>query len=104
MVRSDGGARDKVSAYGVLDIRCRTQGPLVRVRAMVEKPKVEGRPRSNLAVIGRYILDGHRCYEPEPCGQKGAGWARFNLTDAIAEENQKFRNVHGFTGFDGSSL
>lgn len=47
--------RDKTSSYGILDVK-EDMGAMVSVKNMVEKPKVEDAP-SNLAVIGRYILD-----------------------------------------------
>ncbi|WP_288396798.1 UTP--glucose-1-phosphate uridylyltransferase, partial [uncultured Sulfitobacter sp.] len=47
---------EKSSSYGMLDIdEGQTDGELVKVKGMVEKPKAEDAP-SNLAVIGRYIL------------------------------------------------
>lgn len=88
--------RDKVSAYGVLDIGD-TNGRLVRVRGMVEKPKVENAP-SNLAVIGRYILTPQVLTNLSRA-EKGAG-GEIQLTDAIAEEISNSGNVHGFC-FEG---
>jgi UTP--glucose-1-phosphate uridylyltransferase len=81
----------KTSSYGILDI-AGERGPLVDVKAMVEKP-APGTAPSNLAVIGRYILT------PEVMGhldrrQVGAG-GEIQLTDAIAEEIRSGRPVHG---------
>ena len=47
--------REKTSSYGVLDVK-EDMGQIVSTRGMVEKPKAEDAP-SNLAVIGRYILN-----------------------------------------------
>lgn len=83
---------DKVSAYGVLDIGA-TDGPLVRVRGMVEKPK-KGVAPSNLAVIGRYILTPQVLTNLSRA-EKGAG-GEIQLTDAIAEEIANSGNVYGY--------
>ncbi|MFT4150621.1 MAG: UTP--glucose-1-phosphate uridylyltransferase GalU [Paracoccaceae bacterium] len=84
-------APEKASAYGVLDV-AEDMGSLVRVKGMVEKPKAAEAP-SNLAVIGRYIL------QPEVMAnlhqkKEGAG-GEIQLTDAIAEETPK-GSVYGF--------
>jgi UTP--glucose-1-phosphate uridylyltransferase len=83
---------EKTSAYGILDVDSE-QGPAVRVRGMVEKPKAEDAP-SNLAVIGRYVLAPaimQHLEEVEP----GAG-GEIQLTDAIAREIELGAPVHGF--------
>ncbi|MEI4485472.1 UTP--glucose-1-phosphate uridylyltransferase GalU [Frigidibacter sp. MR17.14] len=82
---------DKVSSYGVLDV-AEDMGSFVKAKGMVEKPKKEDAP-SNLAVIGRYIL------QPEimdTLNQKkiGAG-GEIQLTDAIAQEIVNSDNVYG---------
>ncbi len=46
--------KERVSSYGVLDIK-EDMGSLVSVKGMVEKPPAGEEP-SNLAVIGRYLL------------------------------------------------
>ncbi|MDN5326670.1 MAG: UTP--glucose-phosphate uridylyltransferase [Moorella sp. (in: firmicutes)] len=46
--------REEVDRYGIID-PLEVDGPLIRVRDLVEKPRPEEAP-SNLAVIGRYIL------------------------------------------------
>lgn len=50
--------RENISAYGVAEVSTVAGGPedVVRVTGLVEKPPVEEAP-SNLAVIGRYVLD-----------------------------------------------
>ncbi|MBI1217259.1 MAG: UTP--glucose-1-phosphate uridylyltransferase GalU [Rhodobacteraceae bacterium] len=85
-------APERTSSYGVLDI-AEDMGAIVRVKGMVEKPKMEDAP-SNLAVIGRYILlpsvmqNLHRA-------KAGAG-GEIQLTDAIAEEITAGNPVFGF--------
>jgi UTP--glucose-1-phosphate uridylyltransferase len=58
-------------------------GAMVSVKNMVEKPKVEEAP-SNLAVIGRYILDPAVLKNLNKL-KTGAG-GEIQLTDAIAQE------------------
>ncbi|SFR00212.1 UTP--glucose-1-phosphate uridylyltransferase GalU [Poseidonocella sedimentorum] len=84
--------RDKTSAYGVLDVR-EDRGSIVSVNGMVEKPKAEDAP-SNLAVIGRYVLDPS-VLENLNDMKTGAG-GEIQLTDAIAKEIQTDRGVFGF--------
>ena len=88
--------RDKVSAYGVLDVEDAGK-KTPRVKGMVEKPDPEDAP-SNLAVIGRYILtpDVLRALDD---AEPGAG-GEIQLTDAIAAQIGKDSGVHGLK-FDG---
>lgn len=74
--------QDKTSAYGVLDV-AEDMGSMVKVKAMVEKPKAEDAP-SNLAVIGRYVLSPN-VFKHLNKMKTGAG-GEVQLTDAIAEE------------------
>ncbi|WP_439522503.1 UTP--glucose-1-phosphate uridylyltransferase GalU [Marivita sp.] len=74
--------REKTSSYGILDIKEDMQS-MVSVKGMVEKPKVEDAP-SNLAVIGRYILDPKVLKNLNKL-KTGAG-GEIQLTDAIAQE------------------
>ncbi|MFC7702718.1 UTP--glucose-1-phosphate uridylyltransferase GalU [Plastorhodobacter daqingensis] len=83
---------EKASSYGVLDVR-EDMGSLVSVRGMVEKPKAEEAP-SNLAVIGRYILNPKVLNNLNRM-RSGAG-GEIQLTDAIAEEIEESDNVYGF--------
>jgi len=76
---------EKTSSYGILDV-AEDMGSMVRVRGMVEKPKVEDAP-SNLAVIGRYILCPAVMRNLNRA-RKGAG-GEIQLTDAIAAEIDK---------------
>ncbi|WP_026345130.1 UTP--glucose-1-phosphate uridylyltransferase [Novispirillum itersonii] len=87
---------DKTDKYGILDIES-DNGRLAVAKGMVEKPKPENAP-SNLAVIGRYVLDPlvMRTLENTP---KGAG-GEIQLTDAIAATIGKVP-LHGYR-FDGT--
>lgn len=81
----------KTSSYGVLDID-EDMGAIVQAKGMVEKPKAEDAP-SNLAVIGRYILQPKVLNNLNKLKQ-GAG-GEIQLTDAIAEET-KTGKVYGY--------
>ncbi|OSQ53292.1 UTP--glucose-1-phosphate uridylyltransferase GalU [Marivita geojedonensis] len=74
--------RERTSSYGILDVQD-DMGSLVSVKGMVEKPAAEEAP-SNLAVIGRYILDPAVLRNLNK-KQTGAG-GEIQLTDAIAQE------------------
>lgn len=73
---------EKISSYGVLDVK-EDMGNIVSVKSMVEKPKADEAP-SNLAVIGRYILDPQVLTNLNQ-RKTGAG-GEIQLTDAIAQE------------------
>ncbi|MEM7267729.1 MAG: UTP--glucose-1-phosphate uridylyltransferase, partial [Pseudomonadota bacterium] len=81
----------EISKYGALDI-AEDMGELVRMKGMVEKPKAEDAP-SNLAAIGRYILQPEVMQNLSAMKQ-GAG-GEIQLTDAIAEEITAGRDVYG---------
>ncbi len=83
---------EKTSSYGMLDIE-QDLGDRVKVRGMVEKPKLGTAP-SNLAVIGRYILTPEVMRSLDS-GEKGAG-GEIQLTDAIAKEIEAGRDVYGY--------
>jgi UTP--glucose-1-phosphate uridylyltransferase len=80
------------SSYGILDIE-KEQGPLVSVKGMVEKPPL-GHAPSNLAVIGRYILTPSVMQNLTKI-KRGTG-DEIQLTDAIAQEIDQGRKVHGY--------
>jgi UTP--glucose-1-phosphate uridylyltransferase len=84
--------KDKVSAYGVLDVK-EDHGSLVSVNGMVEKP-APGEEPSNLAVIGRYLLTP-QIFKNLNAKQTGAG-GEIQLTDAIAKEIDEDRPVYGY--------
>ncbi|SPH23606.1 UTP--glucose-1-phosphate uridylyltransferase [Defluviimonas aquaemixtae] len=85
-------APEKASSYGILDVN-EDMGAMVSIKGMVEKPKADAAP-SNLAVIGRYILTP-RVLQNLNRMKSGAG-GEIQLTDAIAEEIRKSRNVFGY--------
>ncbi|WP_417240733.1 UTP--glucose-1-phosphate uridylyltransferase [Celeribacter halophilus] len=83
---------DKVSSYGVLDVD-KDMGNTVSAKGMVEKP-APGTEPSNLAVIGRYILDPSVMKNLHTM-KSGAG-GEIQLTDAIADEIGTERGVYGY--------
>jgi UTP--glucose-1-phosphate uridylyltransferase len=73
-------SRDEVSAYGIVDADDPGEGQATLIRGIVEKPRSADAP-SNLAVVGRYVLDGSimaTLREQKP-GRNG----EIQLTDAI---------------------
>jgi UTP--glucose-1-phosphate uridylyltransferase len=84
-------ADDQTDKYGVITPGSR-DGTLTEVKGLVEKPK-PGTAPSNLAVIGRYVLQPEvmRILETQ---EKGAG-GEIQLTDAMAQMigNQPFHGV-----------
>ena len=85
---------EKSSSYGMLDIdEGQTDGELVKVKGMVEKPKGDDAP-SNLAVIGRYILSP-KILDNLDAKTAGAG-GEIQLTDAIAKEIGSPEGVYGY--------
>ncbi|MEM1373706.1 MAG: UTP--glucose-1-phosphate uridylyltransferase GalU [Pseudomonadota bacterium] len=81
----------KTSSYGVLDVKD-DMGHIVSTQGMVEKPDADKAP-SNLAVIGRYILNPTVMSHLNKMKQ-GAG-GEIQLTDAIAQELEEGRDVYG---------
>lgn len=84
------------SRYGILSPGAE-DGQVVDVRDLIEKPAPEDAP-SNLAVIGRYILDPE-VFDFLDRGQIGAG-NEIQLTDALASLVGKHK-FHGFR-FEGT--
>jgi UTP--glucose-1-phosphate uridylyltransferase len=82
----------KTGSYGILDVQ-KDMGSVVSVKGMVEKPEAGTAP-SNLAVIGRYILDPQVMKNLDAI-DAGAG-GEIQLTDAIAREIEESGNVYGF--------
>ncbi|WP_417488812.1 UTP--glucose-1-phosphate uridylyltransferase GalU [Maricaulis sp.] len=84
-------APENVDKYGVID-PVERQGNRIRMRGMVEKPAVDKAP-SNLAITGRYILQGSifKYLEDQAAGAGG----EIQLTDAMARlmQNQDFHAV-----------
>ncbi|MFA3920769.1 UTP--glucose-1-phosphate uridylyltransferase GalU [Ruegeria hyattellae] len=83
---------EKASSYGVLDV-AEDMGAVVSARGMVEKP-APGTEPSNLAVIGRYILEPSVLRNLNKMKQ-GAG-GEIQLTDAIAEDIKAGNPVYGY--------
>ena len=83
---------EKASSYGVLDIK-NDMGQMVEVKGMVEKPPADEAP-SNLAVIGRYILNPTVLRSLNQM-KAGAG-GEIQLTDAIAREIGGDTGVYGY--------
>ncbi len=83
--------REHTSRYGILD-PISDDGRLVQVRGVVEKPKPAMAP-SNLAIIGRYILDPQVLNHLER-QERGAG-GEIQLTDALADviDEQPFHGL-----------
>lgn len=76
--------KEEVSAYGVFDVEAvpDTANPnVLRVKGMVEKPKLQDAP-STLAAAGRYLLD-RAIFDALRRIRPGAG-GELQLTDAIA--------------------
>ncbi len=87
----------EVDKYGVIDPASR-DGNRLRMNGMVEKPPV-GKAPSNLAITGRYILQG-KIFEYLADQAAGAG-GEIQLTDAMARlmQSQDFHAVE----YDGVS-
>ena len=83
---------EKASSYGVLDVH-KDMGQLVKVKGLVEKPPADQAP-SNLAVIGRYILNPSvlRSLDQMKLGSGG----EIQLTDAVANEVLDEPGVYGY--------
>jgi UTP--glucose-1-phosphate uridylyltransferase len=86
---------NQVSRYGIVDGQKLTDR-LSSIRHLVEKPKQNEAP-SNIAIIGRYILNP-RIFDLLENQRPGAG-GEIQLTDAIAELNQ-FEAVYAYE-FEG---
>jgi UTP-glucose-1-phosphate uridylyltransferase len=71
---------DQTQRYGVLDPGAEN-GALVAIKGLVEKPAPADSP-SNLAIIGRYILDP-KVMEDLSAFNKGAG-GEIQITDSLA--------------------
>ena len=74
--------KQKVSSYGIVKVD-KIDKDLMQINQMVEKPSVENAP-SNLAIIGRYILD-HKVFDVLEKQERGAS-QEIQLTDAISSQ------------------
>jgi UTP--glucose-1-phosphate uridylyltransferase len=88
---------DDPSGYGIIDPESR-EGPLIKMKGMVEKPKREEAP-SNLFISGRYILQPE-IFNLLSSQSAGAG-GEIQLTDAMARlmKTQAFHALE----YDGRS-
>ena len=87
--------RHDTDKYGIVEAEA-GEGPVNRIRSIVEKPKPEVAP-STLAVVGRYVLSPGIFAELERVGA-GAG-GEIQLTDGIARLLTHERvYAHRFTG------
>ena len=77
--------KQKVSSYGIVKVD-KSDKDLMQINQMVEKPSVENAP-SNLAIIGRYILD-HKVFDVLEKQERGAS-LEIQLTDAISSQLNK---------------
>lgn len=80
------------SAYGILDV-AGVAGRVAQVRGIVEKPQPQDAP-SNLAVIGRYILDSSVFTHLQ--GLEASAGGEIQLTDAIAGMIAEGSSVHAY--------
>ena len=74
--------KQKVSSYGIVKVD-KSDKDLMQINQMVEKPSVENAP-SNLAIIGRYILD-HKVFDVLEKQERGTSH-EIQLTDAISSQ------------------
>ena len=73
---------EQVSRYGIVEPKdCNATADLFKLQRIVEKPKLEDAP-SNMAVVGRYVLDS-RIFDFLEKQQAGVG-GEVQLTDAFA--------------------
>ena len=77
--------KQKVSSYGIVKVD-NNDKDLMQINQMVEKPSLENAP-SNLAIIGRYILD-HTIFDILEKQERGAS-QEIQLTDAISSQLDK---------------
>jgi UTP--glucose-1-phosphate uridylyltransferase len=96
--------KEQVHLYGVVDAEAApdaaTDGKLLRIRNLVEKPK-RGEEPSRLAVTGRYVLPPEifSCLERTPLGRNG----ELQLTDAmrlLAGEQGLWAYIYEGTSYD----
>ncbi len=88
--------REETARYGILEVGT-TNGRLVEVKGLVEKPAPEEAP-STLSIIGRYILEPE-IFAALEATDRGAG-GEIQLTDAMAQRIGK-APFHGFR-FEGT--
>lgn len=96
MVAVEEVPKEETDRYGMLDVDAE-KGRLASARGVVEKPEPNNAP-SNLAIIGRYILDPIvlRVLEYQGRGAEN----EIQLTDSLAKSLKLNVPLHGFR-FDG---
>ena len=72
----------KVSSYGIVKVT-NNNNDIIEIKQMIEKPSIESAP-SNLAIVGRYILD-HKVFNILEKQERGAS-REIQLTDAISSQ------------------
>ena len=77
--------KQKVSSYGIVKVD-NNDKDLMQINQMVEKPSKEDAP-SNLAIVGRYILD-HKVFDVLEKQERGSS-QEIQLTDAISSQLEK---------------
>jgi UTP--glucose-1-phosphate uridylyltransferase len=82
----------ETARYGIASVKNRTDGDIVEVTGLVEKPSPEDAP-SNLAVLGRYILPP-TIFDAIANTKPGSG-GEIQLTDAMAQLLTDGTPVHG---------
>jgi UTP--glucose-1-phosphate uridylyltransferase len=85
-------APQETARYGIASVKNRTDGDVVEVTGLVEKPAPEDAP-SNLAVLGRYILPA-AIFDAIQNTKPGSG-GEIQLTDAMAAMLDDGTPVHG---------
>ena len=74
--------KQKVSSYGIVQVS-NNNADIVEINQMVEKPSIDNAP-SNLAIVGRYILD-HKVFDILESQERGLS-QEIQLTDAISSQ------------------
>ena len=72
----------KVSSYGIVKVT-NNNNDIIEIKQMIEKPSIENAP-SNLAIVGRYILD-HKVFDILESQERGSS-QEVQLTDAISSQ------------------
>lgn len=90
--------REEVYKYGVVDI-AQQDGRLVRVKGLVEKPKVEEAP-STLGIVGKYVVP-RRVFDVLPTVKSGHG-GEIRLIDALIALKNEIA-IYGWQ-FEGKRL
>lgn len=89
-------ARDQVNKYGVVKPVKEVSNRLIEINDMIEKPSIEEAP-SNLAVLGRYVLNPEIFVSLENTAPGKGG--EIQLTDAVKILNNS-QNVYAYN-FEG---